>query len=124
MKHINILKNEIDRAELRSIIRSIFFFHDPYPIRSKSRSNRIGQSSLYYWFIRIFARNHQSELFYKLLGPTNNENHKKIKSKRFNMRFRFMVPRALSIFTPITRKEAKQVTSIAIKAIKRTYMQS
>ncbi len=46
MKHINILKNEIDRAGLQSVDRSFFSLSDP--IRSKSRSDRIGQPSLSY----------------------------------------------------------------------------
>jgi hypothetical protein len=43
------LKNKIDRAGSRSFDRSSIdlFFHDPYPIRSGSRSDRIGQPSLY-----------------------------------------------------------------------------
>ena len=40
-----ILKNVIDRVGSRSVDRSLFF-HDVYPIRSKSRSDRIGQPSL------------------------------------------------------------------------------
>jgi hypothetical protein len=34
-------------------------------------------------------------LFSQLLGPKNHQNHKKIKSKRFNMRIRFMMQGAL-----------------------------
>jgi hypothetical protein len=45
MKHINILKNEIDIERDRDQLIDLFF-HDPYPIRSKSRSDRIGQPSL------------------------------------------------------------------------------
>jgi len=41
MKHVNILEKEIDRDQSIDL-----FFHDFYPIRSKSRSDRIGQLSL------------------------------------------------------------------------------
>ncbi len=39
MKHINILKNKIDRADY-------LFFHDPYPIRSDQNRDLIGSDRL------------------------------------------------------------------------------